>query len=265
MIIREYESKVHINKSILARYSMLDMCYYDIETTGFDKDKDCIMLISLGYFTGNDSFKIKQYFAEQLSEENNILVKFKEEAEKFNRWCSYNGIAFDEPFITNRMDKYFINFKVPIYHIDLYRIIRPYYEQLGINRCNLKTVEKFVGIQRKDSITGEESVHMYNRFLNTGNEKIRDIILLHNYEDVLDLPYLFNLVYRIDEDTSLIRNNLVNSRQIDYLKFLLNKNEISIDCNFHRMKKKQAYKIINMLNNGKVDKKDIFNILNNIY
>lgn len=265
MIIKEYENEIHINENILKKYNMLSMCYYDIETTGFDKDRDYIMLISIGYFTGNDSFKIKQFFAEKSNEENSILLKFKEEVERFARWCSYNGIAFDEPFITNRMDKYFINFRVPVYHMDLYRIIRPYYEQLGINRCNLKTVEKFVGIQRQDTITGEESVQLYNKFLNTGDGKIRNVMLLHNYEDVLDLPYLFNLVYRIDKDTSLIRNNLANKRQIDYLKFLLNKNEISVECNFHRMKKKQAYKIINMLNKGKGDKKYIFNILNNIY
>lgn len=265
MIIREYEAEIHIDKSIIEKYSMINMCYYDIETTGFDKDRDSIMLISIGYFLDNNRFKVKQYFAEQLNEENSILIKFKEEVENFSRWCSYNGIAFDEPFITKRMDRYLINFNTPIYHVDLYRIIRPYYEQLGMERCNLKTVERFVGIQRKDNINGEESVHMYNKFLNTGDEKIRDTILLHNYEDVLNLPYLFNLVYKIDEDSRLIRSNLANNRQIDYLKFLLNKNEICIECNFHRMKRKQAHKIINMLNKGRVDKKNILNILNNIH
>lgn len=265
MIVKQYKNQMNISKNILNKYNMKNICYYDIETTGFDKENNSIVLISMGYFINETEFIIKQYFAENLEEEKNILLEFKKDIEKFEKWCSYNGIAFDEPFILTKMDRYLIDFKVPNCHIDLYRIIRPYYQQLGMNRCNLKTVEKFIGIHRKDEINGGDSVEMYYQFLCSREETIRDLILLHNYEDVLDLPYIFNLVDRIDTDENLNRDNLITIKQLKYLKYLLHKNNISTNYNLVRMKKKQACKIINMLITNKIDKKYIYDILNNIY
>jgi uncharacterized protein YprB with RNaseH-like and TPR domain len=144
MFIREYTDGINIEENIIERYYMRNIAYFGIETTGFDKDKDYIILISLGYFNDEGSFNIKQYFAEDFSDEMEVLYAFGNDLDRFKTWCSYNGLAFDEPFIIRRMLKNNIYFNPPEKHVDLYRLIRPYYRHLGMERCNLKTVEKFI-------------------------------------------------------------------------------------------------------------------------
>ena len=53
---------------------MMDVAYFDIETTGFDKEEDSIVLISLGSFIDDKNFSIKQYFAECLEDEAEVLL-----------------------------------------------------------------------------------------------------------------------------------------------------------------------------------------------
>lgn len=193
MITKEYTEDLKITQEIINKYEMMDIAYFDIETTGFDKEKDKVILISLGFFNEDSSFSVKQFFSGSVEEEKQILVEFKNELKEFKTWCSYNGMAFDEPFINRRMQFNRIDFNSPNVHFDLYRKIRCYQKQLGIERCNLKSVEKFIGIERKDQIDGSISVKLYEEYLTTKEEELRDIIMLHNYEDVISLPKIYKL------------------------------------------------------------------------
>ncbi|KGM94347.1 DNA polymerase [Clostridium novyi A str. 4552] len=230
-----------------------NILFFDIETTGFDKEKEKVILISGGWFLENKKFIIKQYFAEYLDEEIEVLKAFKEDVIKFNSWCSYNGKAFDEPFIKKRMDINNIEFTPPKEHIDLYRIIRPYYKQLGMERCNLKSVEKYLGIHRADQIDGGMSVELYYNFLDTKDERLRYVIMLHNYEDVLNLPSIFKLIYDIKKNTNLKREDGITKKQLDYLRFLLRKNNVEIKYNLEKISKKAASRIIDNILRGNVD------------
>lgn len=267
MFLKEKNSTIDINLDILNRYKMDKIAYFDIETTGFDKHEDIIMLISLGWFLNKKSFYIKQYYAENTQEEKNVLSAFKEDLKEYDTWCSYNGKAFDQPFIENRMLKNHIkDFTAPLEHIDLYRLIRPYYKQLGLDRCNLKSVEKYIGINRLDKIDGGMSVELYNKYLRTNDEKLQKIIMLHNYEDVLNLPKIFKVIFDIDNSTKIVRDNSITEKQLKYLKFLLQKNDINIDTHLHRISKKAASKVIdNLLKGDFHSEEDILDIINNSY
>ncbi|MFT8316320.1 MAG: ribonuclease H-like domain-containing protein [Clostridium sp.] len=266
MFLKERNSKIDIDVNMLNKYKMDKIAYFDIETTGFDKDEDVIMLISLGYFLDKKSFYIKQYYAENTEEEKNILFAFKEDLKKYRGWCSYNGKAFDEPFIANRMLRNDINdFIPPSEHVDLYRLIRPYYKQLGMERCNLKSVEKYIGINRLDKIDGGISVELYNKYLKTNDEKLKDIIMLHNYEDVLNLPKLFKVIFDIDKSEEVVRDNSITEKQLRYLKFLLNKNNVNIDTPLERISKRAASKVIDNLLKGNSESEELLDIINNSY
>lgn len=253
MFIKEYTNEIKIEKSIINKYDMHNIAYFDIETTGFDKDKDYIILISLGYFNEYGEFYIKQYYAEELTDEVEILCTLKNDLKLFEKWCSYNGLAFDEPFIIKRMEKNNIYFDIPKEHIDLYRLIRPYYKQLGLERCNLKTVEKFLGINREDKIDGSMSVDLYYKYLESKNDNLKDLIMLHNYEDVLNLPKIFNLVYKVENSKNLIREDCITEKQMRFLKSLIKKNEIDISFEIDKISKKAASKIINAILKGNTD------------
>lgn len=265
VIIREYEERVVIQKKIFDKYNMNNIAYFDIETMGFDKENDETVLISLGWYNNEFKFTIKQYYAEQLGDEKNLLKAFGDDIKKFNVWCSYNGIAFDEPFIKRRMEINELKYKFPIKHIDLYRIIRPYYKNFGIKRCNLKTIEKLVGVTRKDEIDGGMSVELYEKYLANKEEKIQEIIMLHNYEDVLNLPKIFNLVYEIENNKEMVRDNAITEKQMKYLKFLLNKSHLKIDKDLSKISKKSASRVITSILNGEKDTDKLECIIRNSY
>lgn len=264
MYIRTREETIDLKPDIFYKYDMENMAYFDIETTGFDKEKDCIMLISLGWFSKKNTFCVKQYFAESLEEEKSILIQFKEDIEGFNTWCSYNGKAFDEPYIKIKLEKYNINCIIPDNHVDLYRMIRPYYRKLGIERCNLKTVEKFIGIQREDLIDGGISIELYYKYLQEHGEELKETIMLHNFEDVLNLPKLFEIVSKIDEG-DLRRDDIITEKQYKYLQYLIKKNNIEIPCNVEKISKKSAGKVIDCLLRGNIDVEELMAIIKNSY
>ena len=265
MYYKEYRDKLIINKCIFDKYNMGDIAFFDIETTGFDKDQDKVILISLGEFLDDSTYCVKQFFAEGLCEENEVLQRFKEHLSKFDVWCSYNGIAFDEPFIKRRMDKNYIDFSMPSNHIDLYRLIRPYYKQLGMERCNLKTVEKYLGIERQDKIDGGISVQLYYKFLQSKKEDIKDVLMLHNYEDVLNLPKIFQLVYKVDEECKLIREDCITEKQLKYLNHLILKNKLELNIEIERISKKAAARVIDAIVKNNYDIEILNNIINNSY
>ncbi len=225
MFIKEYKIKVILPGEVFSKYKMDTIAYLDIEATGFDMEYDRIVLISLGYYLNKDEFKIIQYFAETPHDEASLLKEFKKAMGSFKTWCSYNGTAFDEPFIVKKMNKFNLNFRMPSEHIDLFRIIRPFYKKLGMKGCSLKSVEQFIGIERQDEINGAKSVELYNEYLVKHDEKLKEVLMLHNYEDVVNLPKIFEVINTIENDLTLKRKEKMAKKQICVLKNSRNTNE----------------------------------------
>lgn len=262
---KEIKDRISLPENIFKKYNMKKIAYFDIETTGFDKEKDTIILISLGSFQAEGYFIIKQYFAEVKQDEMEILYSFGTDLLKFDIWCSYNGLAFDEPFINSRMVKNNIEFSSPEEHIDLYRLIRPFHKLLGMERCNLKTVEKHIGVQRTDKIDGGMSIELYNQYLNSKDEDIKNIIMLHNYEDVLNLPKIFRVLDEVENNRELKREDSITEKQLIYLKSLISKSNVPLEMSIEKISKKTASKLINYFLNGSRNMKEIRNILNSNY
>lgn len=265
MYIREYNDELVVPSEVYERYDLSKIAFFDIETTGFNKVNDVIMLVSLGYYTEEKKFYTKQYYAEYIEDEECIMEEFKKDIEGFDYWCSYNGIAFDEPYIKKKMEMHKIEFKAPSNHIDLYRLIKPYYTQFGLHRCNLKTIEKYLGIKRRDQIDGGLSAQLYKQYLYTNNDDIRDTIMLHNYEDVLNLPILFNLIYKIDTDPSIIKEPGITENQLRYIKLLIHKNNIKLETDLKSISKKAASRAIDTILKGNLDGENIDFIIKDTY
>lgn len=265
MFITQHKDKIELPKAITERYSLKDIAFFDIETTGFDKEKDSIILISLGYFSDYFEYTVKQYYADKLEQEKEILKEFGKDISSFNKWCSYNGIAFDEPFIVKRMNIYGIKTELPKEHVDLYRMIRPYYKQLGLERCNLKTVEKYIGVERKDKIDGGISVELYSEYLASGEKELREVIMLHNYEDVLNLPCIFKLINEVESNPSYRREGCISDKQLKYLKALLKNNKITLATDLTKVSKKAASRAIDYLLRGNKEIDELEKIINNSY
>jgi uncharacterized protein YprB with RNaseH-like and TPR domain len=218
MFIKEYKIEVILPSEIFRKYKMDTIAYLDVEATGFDFEHDRIVLISLGYYVKQDEFKVIQYFAEMPNEEESLLREFKKAMGNFKSWCSFNGSAFDEPFIIKKMNRWNIDFRLPSNHIDLFRIIRPFYKKMGMKGCSLKIVEKYAGIKRVDEISGARSVELYKEYLIKHDEKLKEILMLHNYEDVVNLPKIFKIINTIETDLDVKRKEKQAKKQSSFLK-----------------------------------------------
>lgn len=188
-----------------------DHCVFDIETTGLSPKYNKAILIGILYVKNNQTI-IQQFFAENSLQEKEILFYFKEVFKEFEGHITFNGISFDIPFLNERFVKHDLDFSIDkSKDIDIMRIIKPHQKKLKLENCKLKTVEKLIGIERKDTISGKESVDLYKEYEKFGNDELKKKILLHNYEDIYYLGKLFKVTHLIDSTENFIEINLLNN------------------------------------------------------
>jgi len=183
-------------QNFLKLYATTNFGLFDIETTGLSREKSHIILIGILYIE-NNSIIIEQFFCKNRSEEKEMLISFIEKIEQLPLLINYNGNTFDIPFLNKRFKINNINHQIGTHKsIDLLKVIRKNQKKLGMKNCKLKTLEEFLGIYRNDTISGKDSVELYNVFEESQNKNIKDIILLHNHDD---LYYLAKALKVLDE------------------------------------------------------------------
>ncbi|SHJ97097.1 ribonuclease H-like domain-containing protein [Tepidibacter formicigenes] len=186
-------------------------CVFDIETTGLSPKYSKVILIGILYIKNNQTI-IQQFFAENTNEEKEILFYFKEVFKTFENHITFNGHRFDIPFLNQRFKKNNLDFSIDKNKdIDILKIVKPYQKKLGLENCKLKTVEKLIGIERKDTINGKESVELYKKFELNRSENLKKKILLHNYEDIYYLGKLFKIKDIIDSKEEFIEINFMDN------------------------------------------------------
>lgn len=193
------ENNINIPNSLKERLLGKKFCFLDIETTGFNRRKNHIIIIGILYFDSNKT-RVLQYFAENRNDEKDLLLKFMKFISNFEYILTFNGDAFDIPFINERFKYYGIQYKIDVkLSIDILKIVRKHKSILGLERYNLKSIERFLNINREDTISGKESVNMYEKYVKTKEQMLKDIILLHNYEDIYNLPKILKILDVIEE------------------------------------------------------------------
>ena len=209
---------------------------FDIETTGLSPKYCKVILIGVLYNLNNKTI-IKQYFAESEEEEKDLLLKFINDIKTFDHHITFNGVSFDIPFLNSRFNSNDIDFSIDkCDDIDILRIVKPFKEKLSLSDCKLKTIEKYMGIKREDTISGKESVELYKNFVISKDISLKEKILLHNYEDIYYLGKIYNIKNIIDESLDYIDININN---LNY-KVLLSKYKITnsvLHLNFISRKK----------------------------
>lgn len=177
---------------------------FDIETTGLSPKYCKVILIGV-LFNENNKTIIKQFFAENEDDEMELLLAFKDKFGSFKNHITFNGITFDIPFLNSRFAKYNIDFYLnKSEDIDILRLIKPYKEKLALSDCKLKTIEKYIGIHREDTISGKESVQIYKEFIETKSIDLKNKILLHNYEDIYYLGLLLKINDILEDKLDII-------------------------------------------------------------
>lgn len=164
----------------------------DIETTGFSPESNRIYLI--GFIRlHNQQFKLTQWLCEKDEDEYELLFRFSRLLCSEYTILHYNGTSFDIPFINKRLKVYNIPSKIhDIKQIDLYLELKPIQRYLNLEDLKLKTVEKAFGFSRLDVNTGGALIKVFLEFTQTRNLELKELLLLHNEEDLLGLYYVLN-------------------------------------------------------------------------
>lgn len=103
----------------------------------------------------------------------------------------FNGDTFDIPFLLKRCRHHGLPYDFSgIRSVDIYQKIRPYKTLLGLESLKQKAVERFLKLDRTDQYSGGQLVEVYHRYLQTGDLKLYDLLLLHNEEDLKGMPLI---------------------------------------------------------------------------
>ncbi|MCR5737040.1 MAG: ribonuclease H-like domain-containing protein [Eubacterium sp.] len=171
-----------------------EVLFFDIETTGFSRDKCFIYLIGCMYYIG-DTLMYTQWLAETKNDEANVLMAFHKFMQPFRTIIHFNGNTFDIPFVKARGEKIRLDFDfASMNSLDIYKPVSKLQHLFGLENTRQKSFETLLGINRKDPFTGGELVEVYFEFLRTKDAKLLFPLLLHNKEDVWNMGKLLSLL-----------------------------------------------------------------------
>lgn len=179
-------------------------CILDIEATGLDPSRCKVCLAALLIMT-DTGIRITQFLAENHYEEHRVLDAVTDflVREDIGYLITFNGRAYDIPFLNRRLEINYSGSRIDLFDFDLYRFLRRGTDlRSRIGSMSQMSIENYYGIfsDRKDTITGKESITLFNEYSLTGNATAEKIILTHNREDVLQLHRLMFLSLDAAED-----------------------------------------------------------------
>lgn len=172
--------------------------FLDIETTGFSRLYDSIYLIGLVYWQ-ESHFVAKQFLAGSLADEVQVLEKALDQLQNYKIFVTYNGDMFDLPFIEERAKRLHVwreedrQLWQSLCSADLLRQYRRHQPFFGWPNMKLKTLEAFLKIDRQDPFDGGQLIEVFYEYARTDDERLENVLLLHNYEDIVYLPPLLKI------------------------------------------------------------------------
>ena len=198
---RSYNTYIYSGQIFDLYHGGLKPCIFDIETTGLSAQRGNKIILTACLIPDSKGVTITQFLAENPYEEDRVIMATMDflKDESIDYLITYNGASFDIPFMKQRLATKNLPYVLNMYEFDLYNFIRSntgLKSQIG--SLSQKNVEQHFGISsnRKDVISGRESVKLFAEYAINQDSVIEKIILTHNREDVLHLCHLFNIIGR---------------------------------------------------------------------
>lgn len=243
----------HVSYST-AKYFDENTLFFDIECTGLSPRKSFIYLI--GYATRcENKITITQLLANNESEEIEILEEFEKVIARYDKLLGFNSTRFDESFIIERCRKYHIYTKIKSKnHTDMYLQSTKAKCMLDLPNYKQKSIEEFLGLHRDDKYNGGELIPIYQHYSITGDLDSKELILLHNFEDVKGMIYITDILcypdllnseiryinheieegkIRIELETDIELPKTIN-KQRDYGLYIIKNNRIYVTLNLYQ-------------------------------
>ena len=174
---------------------------FDIETTGLGANRAAIILGGILTPCGG-GVRVRQFFAEHVREEGDLLALYTEALGEADVLFSYNGDRFDIPFLNERLAR---RGHSPLLggclSVDVYGVLRKHSALRGaLPNLKQKTVEEYLGLgrEREDRISGADSVRLYYEYTASKAPALLRRILLHNSDDLLQLARVLRVFGKLD-------------------------------------------------------------------
>jgi uncharacterized protein YprB with RNaseH-like and TPR domain len=154
------------------------IAYLDIETTGLSRHRDSITTVAL--YDGKDV----RYYVQGIN-----LQDFRADMGRYELLVTYNGKAFDIPFLEHSLEM-----SLPQPHIDLMHLLR----SLGF-KGGLKGCEKQLGLVREglDGVDGLFAVRLWRDYEAHGNQRSLETLLAYNIADAVNLEVLMVAAFNL--------------------------------------------------------------------
>jgi len=177
-----------LNLNITAFTDVRRIVALDIETLGLFSRP--IILFGAA-FTRGDKIITRQFLARDIDEEAAAMDAFCSLVES-NPLVSYNGRAFDVPYINQRRWYYDLGGDIENIHFDMLPFARRFVKAKTPD-ARLATIEKYIfGQKRKDDVPGALVPEFYEEYLRTNNPGPLVPIIEHNRNDLVTLARLFS-------------------------------------------------------------------------
>lgn len=185
--------------------------FIDIETTGFTARSSYLYLIGCAFYSAGNWYT-RQWFAENYSEEVDLLKAFFEFAKDYSYLIHFNGNNFDLPYITQKCQQLGLPYNFDDFEgLDIYRRISPYRHFLKLTNCKQKTIEQFLGIDRLDPFGGGELIGIYHEYVKKPTDYSEKSLLLHNEDDLKGMLELLPILAYYDLFNSDVRAKKVQA------------------------------------------------------
>ncbi|MGN0153793.1 MAG: ribonuclease H-like domain-containing protein [Lachnospiraceae bacterium] len=170
-------------------YPEARLAFFDIETTGFAARNTTLYLIGVLWYE-QDTIHIRQWFNEDGRNETDLILAFDEFCKDFTHLVHFNGLGFDLPYLKQKAEMLKIPFQTSetLEQIDIFKEIRSYKNIFALDNMKQVSIERFLGIHRKDTYNGKELINVYQRYVARPDEEKEHFLLLHNHDDLLGMP-----------------------------------------------------------------------------
>lgn len=203
-ITDQITAQLYTSRAFRIYFEHMKLAVADIETTGLSPQSSRFVLggllipASSPEAPEDGTLQAHQFFAESLEEEQETLSSYLSALKKVDVLLTYNGQRFDLPFLKGRAG---VAAQELPFNLDLFLLVKNYSPiRKFLPNLKQKTVENYMGLwnSRKDEISGKESVELYYRYLARRNPAVKQKILLHNYDDIVQLYRLLPVLEKTD-------------------------------------------------------------------
>lgn len=175
-----------------------EILFIDIETTGFSSKMSKLYLIGCVYYKEN-SWNTIQFFANDYSDEKELLEEFFYFAKPYKTLIHFNGNNFDIPYILDKCKEFNLDYNFDDYKgIDIYKRVQSLKNFLKLPNCKQKTIESFLAIERTDIYSGGDLIGIYHDYVKEKSNDNKDLLLLHNFDDICGLLNILPILYYCD-------------------------------------------------------------------